>query len=139
MARIVGLNALVLYANDPRSLAAWYEKWLGLTTLENVDDGNFYGEIDDYHTGLTFQFAIFKAQEPLAPNTRSAMVTYRVDDYDIFVSQLERGGIAVERIAEPYGRFARLRDPEGNPIELWAPFAPPRIDLHQPQAHDHET
>ena len=24
----------------------------------------------------------------------------------------------------PYGRFARLHDPEGNPIELWEPASP---------------
>lgn len=129
MARIVGINALVLYANDPAALAAWYERWLGLTTMENADDGNFYGEIDDYHTGLTFQFAIFRAPTALSPAHRGAMITYRVDDYDAFVGQLERAGVTVERLAEDYGRFARLKDPEGNAIELWAPFAPPKIDL----------
>lgn len=131
MARILGVSALVLFANDPATLAQWYEKWLGVTTIENADDGNFYGEIDDQHTGLTFQFAIFKTEQPLAANARGAMLTYRVDDYDVFVSGLERAGIAVERSAEKYGRFARLRDPEGNPIELYAPFAAPAIDLHR--------
>ncbi len=132
MARITGVNALVLYANDPAALAGWYEKWLGITTIENVDDGNWYGEIDDYHTGLTFQFAIFKAREPLPAGARAVMITYRVDDYDIFVSGLERAGLAVERELADYGRFARLRDPEGNPIELFAPFAAPQPDLHHP-------
>jgi predicted enzyme related to lactoylglutathione lyase len=126
------VNALVLYANDPAALAGWYEKWLGLTTMENADDGNWYGEIDDYHTGLTFQFAIFRATEPLTANARGAMLTYRVDDYDIFVGGLERAGFAVERELADYGRFARLRDPEGNPIELFAPFAAPQPDLHHP-------
>jgi len=139
MARIVGVNALVLYANDPAALAGWYEKWLGLTTMENADDGNWYGEIDDYHTGLTFQFAIFKTTEPLATNARGAMLTYRVDDFDVFVGGLERAGIAVERSVEQYGRFARLRDLEGNPIELYAPFAAPAIDLHRHEpGHPHE-
>lgn len=131
MARILGVNALVLFANDPATLAQWYEKWLGVTTIENADDGNFYGEIDDHHTGLTFQFAIFKTAEPLAANARGAMLTYRVDDYDVFVGGLERAGLTVERSAEKYGRFARLCDPEGNPIELYAPFTAPAVDLHR--------
>lgn len=135
MARIVGLNAVVLYAADPKTLAAWYEKWLGLITLENADDGNFYGEIEDVHAGFTFQFAIFKAPEGLPAGPRSTMLTYRVDDYDIFVGGLERAGVVVERVQEDYGRFARLHDPEGNPIELYAPFAPPSIDL----SHDHHA
>lgn len=132
MARIVGVNAIVLYASQPAALAAWYEQRLGLSTLENADDGNFYGEIEDYHTGLTFQFAIFKAAEPLPAGGRGLMVTYRVDDLDAFLRQLETEGVRVERIAADYGRYARLRDPDGNPVELWAPDAAPMIDLHHP-------
>jgi glyoxylase I family protein len=39
------------------------------------------------------------------------------------VAQLQAAGISVEIDPEPYpnGRFARLHDPEGNPIEIWEP------------------
>jgi hypothetical protein len=39
------------------------------------------------------------------------------------VAQLQKSGIAVEIDPENYpnGRFARLHDPEGNPLELWEP------------------
>ena len=134
MARIIGVNAIVLYANDPAALAAWYAKRLGLATFENADDGQFYGEIEDYHTGLTFQFAIFKAQPALAPAGRGLMVTYRVDDLDAFARQLEAEGLPLERLALDYGRFVRLRDPEGNPLELWALDPAPTVDLRQPPA-----
>jgi glyoxylase I family protein len=38
-------------------------------------------------------------------------------------AQLRERGIAVDVDPEtcPNGRFARLRDPEGNPIRLWQP------------------
>jgi glyoxylase I family protein len=38
------------------------------------------------------------------------------------VAQLRAAGIEVTVDPETYpnGRFARLNDPEGNPIELWA-------------------
>jgi glyoxylase I family protein len=38
--------------------------------------------------------------------------------------QLRDAGIVVEVDPQEYpnGRFARLRDPEGNPIELWQPM-----------------
>jgi predicted enzyme related to lactoylglutathione lyase len=38
-------------------------------------------------------------------------------------AQLRSDGISVEIDAQVYpnGRFARLCDPEGNPIELWEP------------------
>lgn len=131
MARIVGVNALVLYANDPAGLAAWYARRLGLATMENLDDGNFYGEIEDYHSGLTFQFAIYKTDRPLPAAARGLMVTYRVDDLDAFLRAFEAEGLPVERATLPYGRFARLRDPEGNPLELWAldPVTPINLEL----------
>ncbi len=39
------------------------------------------------------------------------------------VAQLRASGISVELDQQRYpnGRFARLYDPEGNPIELWEP------------------
>jgi predicted enzyme related to lactoylglutathione lyase len=140
MARIVGVNAIILYANDPAALAQWYETTLGIATLQNADDGNYYGEIDDLHTGLTFQFAIYPAREPLTRNARGLMVNYRVDDFDTFIGHLERRGLKVERALEEYGRFARLHDPEGNPVEIWAPFDQPPLDLSRGHPdHEHET
>jgi predicted enzyme related to lactoylglutathione lyase len=39
------------------------------------------------------------------------------------VAQLRQAGVAVEVNPDySFGRFARLRDPEGNPIELWQPL-----------------
>lgn len=41
-----------------------------------------------------------------------------------FVAQLRAAGISVGIDQQPYpnGRFARLYDSEGNPIELWEPL-----------------
>jgi predicted enzyme related to lactoylglutathione lyase len=51
------------------------------------------------------------------------MLNFRVRDLDKMAAQLEAAGIAVkiDPQSSPYGRFARLHDPEGNPIELWQP------------------
>ena len=51
------------------------------------------------------------------------MVNFRVDDLDAMVEQLRAAGIEVEVEEETYpnGRFATLKDPEGNPIQLWEP------------------
>ena len=51
------------------------------------------------------------------------MVNFRVSDLDAMVEQLREAGIAVEVDPQEYpnGRFARLNDPEGNPIQLWEP------------------
>jgi len=41
------------------------------------------------------------------------------------LARLESKGVQVKIDSETYpnGRFARLRDPEGNPIELWEPVS----------------
>jgi glyoxylase I family protein len=51
------------------------------------------------------------------------MIDFRVRDLSAMVSQLRAAGIAVTVDPQlyPNGRFARLHDPEGNPIELWEP------------------
>jgi glyoxylase I family protein len=55
------------------------------------------------------------------------MINFRVADLDATVAELRARGIDVTIDAEVYpnGRFARLRDPEGNPIELWEPKEKP--------------
>jgi predicted enzyme related to lactoylglutathione lyase len=51
------------------------------------------------------------------------MVKFSVRNPDARVAQLRASGIVIEVDAEHYpnGRFARLCDPEGNPIGLWQP------------------
>jgi predicted enzyme related to lactoylglutathione lyase len=51
------------------------------------------------------------------------MVNFRVANLEAMLSQLRSAGIEVTLDPETYpnGRFARLHDPEGNPIELWQP------------------
>jgi predicted enzyme related to lactoylglutathione lyase len=53
------------------------------------------------------------------------MIKFRVANLDRMISQLRAKGIEVTLDPEiyPNGRFARLNDPEGNPIELWEPKA----------------
>ena len=53
------------------------------------------------------------------------MVNFRVRDLDAMVAQLRSAGISVEVDQQRYrnGRFARLNDPDGNPIQLWEPEA----------------
>jgi predicted enzyme related to lactoylglutathione lyase len=51
------------------------------------------------------------------------MINFRVANLDAFLSQLRAADITVTLDPETYpnGRFARLHDPEGNPIKLWQP------------------
>jgi predicted enzyme related to lactoylglutathione lyase len=51
------------------------------------------------------------------------MVNFRVRSLDKMAAQLRSAGIEVtiDPKSYPFGRFARLHDPEQNPIELWEP------------------
>jgi predicted enzyme related to lactoylglutathione lyase len=51
------------------------------------------------------------------------MVNFRVRNLDAIVAQLRASSIAVDidPATYPNGRFARLHDPDGNPVELWEP------------------
>jgi glyoxylase I family protein len=51
------------------------------------------------------------------------MINCRVTDPDAMVVQLSVAGISVKMDPQQYpnGRFARIHDSEGNPIELWQP------------------
>jgi len=51
------------------------------------------------------------------------MINFRVGNLDAMAAQLRAAGIevTVDQADYPNGRFARLSDPEGNPIQLWEP------------------
>jgi predicted enzyme related to lactoylglutathione lyase len=59
----------------------------------------------------------------LAVVEQTWMLNFRVRNLAAMVEQLRKASIAVEVDPETYpnGRFARLTDPEGNPIQLWQP------------------
>ena len=51
------------------------------------------------------------------------MVNYRVLDLPAFLEQLKAEGIVPDKTEDAdYGRFAWIKDPEGNKIELYQPL-----------------
>ena len=52
------------------------------------------------------------------------MLNFRVRDLDALLAELRAAGIEVTTNPDwdsEVGRFARIQDPEGNPVELWEP------------------
>ena len=60
------------------------------------------------------------------PAEKQVMINLRVRDLDSLLERLNAAGIDIITKEEwdnmGLGRFARIRDPEGNPIELWEPL-----------------
>jgi glyoxylase I family protein len=117
--RVEGIGGFFFRAQNPKALAAWYQTHLGVDpTPPSYEDKPWTQQ-----AGPTV-FAPFpvdtqyfgRAQQPW-------MINFRVRDLDAMVRQLRAAAIEVAVDERPYpnGRFARLRDPEGNPIQLWQP------------------
>jgi len=68
-------------------------------------------------------FAPFPIDTDYFGNPQAWMINFRVVNLDRMIAQLQAKGVEVKVDPESYpnGRFARLHDPEGNPIELWEP------------------
>jgi predicted enzyme related to lactoylglutathione lyase len=118
---IQGVNAIMIYAKDAALLAAWYSEHLGVETRLDPSDGNYYGDIADRANGTVIHWGIYPCKQPVSEGSRAMMVNFRVANMPEALSALGNQGIVIDdRVDTPYGLFAYLRDPEGNPIELWA-------------------
>jgi predicted enzyme related to lactoylglutathione lyase len=111
-----GIGGFFFRAQDPAALAKWYATHLGVGAGE-------YG-VWQPQAGPSV-FAPFKADTDYFGADKQWMLNLRVDDLDGLIASLREAGIEV--ITKPewdmpgLGRFARIHDPEQNPIELWEP------------------
>ncbi len=121
MQKVLGIGGLFFRAEDPAGLAKWYEENLGISPVPT----SYEGEPWKQEAGITV-FAPFKKDTTyFGKPTQAWMVNFRVADLKAMIAQLRAAGITVEDPQSyPNGDFARLHDPEGNPIELWEPKDP---------------
>jgi len=113
---VIGIGGVFFRARDPEGLRAWYRAHLGV-----VPEGYTPWQQASGPT-LILPFA---ADTDTWPAEKSWMLNFRVSDIDALLGRLQATGVAVT--TDPAwdsvetGRFARIHDPEGNPIELWEP------------------
>lgn len=119
MEKVQGIGGFFFRAKDPKALAKWYEDHLGVATTPESDGGEPWRQ----EAGTT-AFAPFAEDTSYFGDARLQwMINFRVRDLDKMAAQLRAAGVAIKVDPEtyPFGRFAKLNDPEGNPIELWQP------------------
>jgi predicted enzyme related to lactoylglutathione lyase len=126
MAKITGIGGVFFKSKgDPKELAAWYHKHLGLSLSE------FGGAVlrwpDDHadDKGLTVWHLAKPDSKWFAPSESPFMINYRVDDLEALLANLRSAGIDILQGPESHenGKFAWILDPDGNKLELWEPKA----------------
>ena len=124
---VVGVGGLFFRSRDPDGLSAWYKQHLGIGAGCSASGE---GDPDDWYwqtSGGPTVFAPFKADTDYFAADKAFMINLRVGNLDPLIESLRSAGVDV--ITKPEwddpatGRFARIHDPEGNPIELWEPPA----------------
>jgi catechol 2,3-dioxygenase-like lactoylglutathione lyase family enzyme len=132
--RVTGIGGVFIYANDPEELAQWYGRHFGLPFSQYGEEAIYYTVFycrDEREPAkrLDTTFSIMPAKKALPLERSEFMVNYRVDNLEEFLEQLRRIGIEIEKVEDyDYGRFAWIRDPEGNRIELYQPL--PASETH---------
>jgi glyoxylase I family protein len=113
---VTGIGGVFFRSADPDALLRWYKEHLGVT-MEGYEPWR-------QAAGPTV-FMPFTETTDHWPANKQWMINFRVDNLDDTLSKLRRANIAIKMDASwdspETGRFARIFDPEGNPIELWEP------------------
>jgi predicted enzyme related to lactoylglutathione lyase len=119
MERVVGIGGFFFRAKDPKALAQWYEENLGILPVPDKYDMPAWRT----EAGTTVFAPFPKNTSYFGDPAQQWMINFRVRDLDKMAAQLRANGITVEVDPETYpnGRFAKVLDPEGNPIQLWQP------------------
>ena len=120
--RVLGIGGVFFRSREPKKLAEWYRINLGIDPVPTA-----YGEPVWQQAAGPTVFSPFPANtDYLGSQQQAWMVNFRVRNLDAMTAQLRNSGIEVKVDPDKYpnGRFARIHDPEGNPIELWEPANP---------------
>jgi predicted enzyme related to lactoylglutathione lyase len=116
---VLGVGGFFFRANDPETLAAWYREHLGVGAAE--------GEWTWAAQGGPLVFAPFPAGTDYWAGDKQVLLNLRVSDLAGLLDELRAAGVDVitrDEWDDPQtGSFARVHDPEGNPVELWEPPA----------------
>lgn len=128
MERVTGIGGVFVRARDPEALQRWYAAHLGVDAPpESYGAPSWWQQ-----AGPTVLAAMPADSAHFGGPAHSWSLNFRVPDLDAMVGQLRGAGLEVEIDPETYpnGRFASLRDPEGNPVQLWQPDG---ADLQGPE------
>ena len=125
MARVTGVGGVFLRSRDPKATAKWYAENLGIKLADFNGTAFQWSDEVPAGTGMTAWSAFPEDTAYFGEGSKQAvMIDYRVDDLDALLKDLEAKGVWIDpkRQDEVYGKFAWIKDCDGNRVELWEPL-----------------
>ena len=121
MEKVTGIGGFFFRAKDPKALMLWYKEHLGISLIPTSAEQSPWQQ----EAGAT-AFMAFKETSSYFDPQKGWMLNFRVRNLDKMAAQLQAAGteVKIDPQTYPNGRFAHLKDPEGNPLELWEPGKP---------------
>jgi predicted enzyme related to lactoylglutathione lyase len=113
---VTGIGGVFLRTTRLEELKEWYRKVFKLS----IEDWN--GTIIKPQTQNETVFSFFDKEDTYFPLDQSVMLNFQIDDMDAMLIHLKELDIPLVKDVETsdYGTFARICDPEGRWIEIWA-------------------
>ena len=119
MQTVTGIGGLFFRTKNPAVTAQWYKEHLGIDFVPTDYSQKPWSQ----EAGPTVFAPFPEDTDYFGDAAKQWMINFRVKDLDAMVEQLRAAkvDVSVDPAKYPNGRFARLLDPEGNPIQLWEP------------------
>ena len=121
--RVTGIGGIFFKAKDPAKLAEWYTKHLDIEMEDKYPASTFRWREQDNpeRIGATVWSLFPDNTDYFGSDDVQFMINYRVENLDAVLQALKQEGVVILRDAQdtPHGRFAAIKDLEGNGIELW--------------------
>jgi predicted enzyme related to lactoylglutathione lyase len=125
MERTTGIGGVFFKANDPVTLARWYEEHLGIGFGKNLYFAFSWRENNSARSPGSTSLGIFADESDyFDPSKKQLMLNLRVTNLEELLDVLKQEGVTVQDKTDKYayGNFGWITDPEGNKIELWEPI-----------------
>jgi hypothetical protein len=113
MAKVTGIGGVFFKSKgDPASLAAWYQKYLGMPLEQFGGAVLKWPEDRAEDKGLTVWHVAERDTEWFAPSDAPFMINYRVDDLGELLANLRAAGVEILKGPESHenGKFAWIAD-----------------------------
>ena len=126
---IDGIGGAFLFSNDTKRLVTWYRDCLGMVAEGEDSECNSiyksfqYRDLENPEIKRTIVWGIIPTDQDIKGKPRTGKINYTVKNMEDILSHLTSKGVAIEKTEEypSMGKFAWLKDPDGNSIELWEP------------------